>query len=107
MNTKPGEGRDRIYDTYVDCHFAEHQEVVANSVQLLRLQIVTTAEVLINALAQDKKILVFGNGGSSTQASHLAGELIGRFSKVPRRPLPAVALGADSGVVTCIANDFG
>ncbi len=73
----------------------------------MRLQIVTTAEVLINALAHDKKLVVFGNGGSSTQASHLAGELVGRFSKAPRRPLPAIALGADSGVVTCIGNDFG
>lgn len=107
MNGKPGENSDRIYTSLVDRHFAEHQEVVANGVQLLRPQIVTTADVMINALAQNKKLVVFGNGGSSTQASHLAGELVGRFSKAPRRPLPAIALGADSGVVTCIANDFG
>ena len=52
------------------------------------------------------KLLAFGNGGSATQASHLVEELIGRF-KETRRPLPAVSLVGDAGVVTCIANDFG
>jgi D-sedoheptulose 7-phosphate isomerase len=36
----------------------------------------------------------------------MAGELIGRF-KETRRPYAALALGADVGSVTCIANDFG
>jgi D-sedoheptulose 7-phosphate isomerase len=53
-----------------------------------------------------RKILCFGNGGSATQASHMAGELIGRF-KETRRPYAAIALGGDIGSVTCIANDFG
>lgn len=53
-----------------------------------------------------RKIICFGNGGSATQASHLAGELIGRF-KETRRPYAALALGSDAGTVTCIANDFG
>ena len=51
-------------------------------------------------------VFCFGNGGSATQASHMAGELIGRF-KETRRPYPAIALGGDVGSVTCIANDFG
>lgn len=53
-----------------------------------------------------RKVLCFGNGGSATQASHLAGELIGRY-KETRRPYAALALGGDVGSVTCIANDFG
>ena len=47
-----------------------------------------------------------GNGGSSTDAQHLAEELIGRY-RSNRRALPAVSLTADSSVLTCIANDFG
>lgn len=61
---------------------------------------------LVRAVLTGKKILCFGNGGSATQASHMAGELIGRF-KETRRPYAAIALGADMGAVTCIANDFG
>ncbi|MDQ6737427.1 MAG: SIS domain-containing protein [Gemmatimonadota bacterium] len=63
-------------------------------------------DALVAAVLGGKKILCFGNGGSATQASHMAGELIGRF-KETRRPYAAVALGGDVGSVTCIANDFG
>lgn len=63
-------------------------------------------DVIVNALRNGNKILCFGNGGSATQASHMAGELIGRY-KETRRPFPALALGGDTGSVTCIANDFG
>ncbi len=64
------------------------------------------ADAIISCLGRGGKIIAFGNGGSATQASHLVEELIGRF-KETRRPLPAISLVADSGVVTCIANDFG
>lgn len=63
-------------------------------------------DALVAAVLGGKKILCFGNGGSATQASHMAGELIGRF-KETRRPYAAIALGGDVGAVTCIANDFG
>ncbi|MCD6292426.1 MAG: SIS domain-containing protein [Deltaproteobacteria bacterium] len=58
-----------------------------------------------SALRQGKKILFFGNGGSATQAQHLAAELINRFL-LDRRPLAALALTSDSAVVTSIANDY-
>lgn len=51
-------------------------------------------------------LLTCGNGGSATDAQHLAEELIGRY-RGNRRALPAVALTADSSALTCIANDFG
>jgi D-sedoheptulose 7-phosphate isomerase len=46
-----------------------------------------------------------GNGGSASDAMHLAEELIARFQK-NRRALAAIAL-CDPTVVTCAANDFG
>ena len=36
----------------------------------------------------------------------MTGELLGRFRE-ERRPLPAIALTADSAAVTAIANDYG
>lgn len=50
-------------------------------------------------------IYAIGNGGSAAEASHLIGELIGKFRK-ERPPIKAVAL-TDPAVITCIANDFG
>jgi D-sedoheptulose 7-phosphate isomerase len=61
---------------------------------------------MVEALKNGNKIIVFGNGGSAAQASHLVGELLGRFSAT-RQPFPAIALASDSGTVTCIGNDFG
>ena len=87
-------------------HFSEHLKVIEASIAGLQAQSDAAAEALISCLGRGGKVLAFGNGGSATQASHLVEELIGRF-KDTRRPLPAVSLVSDSGVVTCIANDFG
>jgi D-sedoheptulose 7-phosphate isomerase len=94
-------------DELIAKHFAEHSAVVSASLQQLLPQILATASLITHTLSLGRKLIAFGNGGSATQASHLVGELVGRFSKAPRRPLPAIALGGDSGVVTCIGNDFG
>lgn len=90
----------------VQDYFAAHQKVVAESMEALAPGIAASADAIASALVAGRKVIVFGNGGSATQASHLVGELIGRF-KDNRRPLPAVALSCDPAAVTCIANDFG
>src|SRR5919202_5268031 len=86
-------------------HFAAHAEVVGRSAERLRERAEEVGRVLVESLRQGGKVIAFGNGGSATQASHLAGELLGRF-KMTRQPFPAVALAGDAGTVTCIANDF-
>ena len=51
------------------------------------------------------KFLPASNGGSATEAQHFVGELMGRY-KGDRPSLPAIALTADSTVLTCIGNDY-
>ena len=87
-------------------HFTEHRKVIDACIASLQPASDAAGEAIISSLARGGKILAFGNGGSATQASHLVEELIGRF-KETRRPLPAISLVGDAGVVTCIANDFG
>jgi len=87
-------------------HFNEHQKVIDACIASLQPASDAAAQALISCIGRGGKILAFGNGGSATQASHLVEELIGRF-KETRRPLPAVSLVGDAGVITCIANDFG
>lgn len=58
------------------------------------------------ALAADRQVLVFGNGGSAAEAQHFAAELSGRFAR-ERRALPAIALTTDSSVLTAVGNDYG
>ncbi|MEA2108362.1 MAG: SIS domain-containing protein [Pseudomonadota bacterium] len=57
------------------------------------------------ALEQGQTIFFFGNGGSASQAQHLAAELVNRFL-FNREPLAAIALTCDSSILTSIANDF-
>jgi D-sedoheptulose 7-phosphate isomerase len=52
------------------------------------------------------KLLLCGNGGSACDAMHIAGEFVGRFQR-KRRGLPALALSADSGILTALGNDYG
>jgi D-sedoheptulose 7-phosphate isomerase len=87
-------------------HFRAHVEVVAKSGVTLASSAAVAGGAIIDALGRGGKVICFGNGGSATQASHLAGELVGRF-RARRRPLPAVSLASDGATMTCIGNDFG
>lgn len=62
--------------------------------------------VVTDALAAGNKLLFFGNGGSASDAQHLAAEFVNRYKRV-RAPLPAIALTTDTSALTSIANDFG
>lgn len=68
-------------------------------------QIEAAAQSVVDALKQGNKILSCGNGGSATDAMHLAEECVGRY-RSNRRSLPAIALNADNSTLTCIANDW-
>jgi D-sedoheptulose 7-phosphate isomerase len=68
--------------------------------------IVLAAQMIRRALEAGNKVLVFGNGGSATDAQHFAAELVGRYVR-ERKGLAAIALTADSAILTSVSNDFG
>jgi D-sedoheptulose 7-phosphate isomerase len=63
------------------------------------------AEMISGAFAWGRKLLIFGNGGSSADAQHFAAEFVGRFS-VKRRALPAIALTTNQALLTAWSNDY-
>ena len=65
-----------------------------------------TGHLIVKALKNKNKILSCGNGGSASDALHLAEEFVGRY-KGERRSLPAISLCADVTAITCIGNDYG
>ena len=67
--------------------------------------IIEVVEEISKTLTRGKKIILFGNGGSSTDASHIAAEFVNRFL-LERPPLPAIALNTDMAVITSISNDY-
>ena len=61
-------------------------------------------DLVSETFAASRKLLVFGNGGSSADAQHFAAELVGRFV-AERRALPAIALTTNQAVLTAWSND--
>lgn len=84
---------------------AEHIELAGN-MHLLEHDIAFLAQECIETLNLKGKILICGNGGSASDAQHIAAELTGRFLK-ERKGLSAVALTTDTSAITAIGNDYG
>lgn len=67
--------------------------------------IATAAELLLETLRSDGKILSCGNGGSAGDAQHFSSEMLNRFER-DREGFAAMALTTDASTVTAIANDY-
>jgi D-sedoheptulose 7-phosphate isomerase len=98
MSADPNEILRDIFDTTINVH----QRFIGYGLD----RIVSAAGAITHAIADGKKVLAFGNGGSASDAEHLVAELVGRFEG-ERRALAGVALTADSSVMTAIGNDYG
>ena len=61
--------------------------------------------LIIEAIKNGNKVILFGNGGSAADAQHIAAELMGKF-QLKRRSYPAIALTDNSSTVTAVGNDF-
>jgi D-sedoheptulose 7-phosphate isomerase len=67
--------------------------------------VIDATQIINKCFKSGGKILIFGNGGSASDAQHIASEFISRFL-LERSALPAISLAADSSVLTSIANDY-
>ena len=57
-------------------------------------------------IGRKKKIIVAGNGGSSSDADHFVGELICTYKSRSRKSIPAISLSSNSAIITAWSNDF-
>lgn len=85
---------------------AEHVEVVERVSRELAPRIDELAGLVSSTLLDGGRLLICGNGGSAADAQHLAAEYVVRFA-TERGGLPAVALTADTSVLTAAANELG
>ncbi len=90
---------------YIRQLFIASIEAKQQAVQTLAEPIVRAADLVIDALLSDRKILSCGNGGSAADAQHFSSEMLNRFER-ERPGLPALALTTDSSTLTSIANDY-
>lgn len=84
--------------------FNNLQKVINDKGLTAEIEIVTTK--IIQAFKDGNKLLLCGNGGSASDAQHIAAELSGRFIK-ERKPLYAEALHVNSSYMTAVSNDYG
>ena len=63
------------------------------------------ADLLLTSLTSGHKLLACGNGGSASDATHLATEFLCRFRE-ERRPYPAISLTANGEFMTAVCNDY-
>jgi len=96
----PGQNIDKVKAIW-----NEHLEV-ARALPCLAPEVAKAAEMIRSSLEAGGKLLIAGNGGSAADAQHIAAELTGRFLR-ERKPLPALALHANSSALTAIGNDYG
>ena len=78
------------------------QRILADDMLVRHIE--TAAMMVSDALKSGGKILLCGNGGSASDALHIAGEIVGRFQK-ERKSYPAIALNADDATMTAIAEE--
>jgi D-sedoheptulose 7-phosphate isomerase len=89
---------DALFAETIRAHEASRTAAVGPILQVV--------DALLAAYGRRGKALIFGNGGSAADALHFAAELVGRFER-DRRGLAALALPADTSVLTAVANDYG
>lgn len=85
---------------------AQTGRALTELVSLLGDQLEPASKMCLDTLANGGRILVCGNGGSAAQAQHLVAELVVRF-ETDRRALNAIALTADTAILTACGNDYG
>lgn len=88
------------------------QQAIEDSIMTLRAlaalekPLDRAAQVVLRCLTSGHKLLVCGNGGSASDATHLATEFLCRFVE-DRRPYPAISLTANGEFMTAVCNDYG
>ena len=69
-------------------------------------EIILAVNQIVKSLKSHNKIIFCGNGGSASDAQHLAAEFIGRY-KDDRPALAAIAITTETSALTAIGNDYG
>lgn len=90
---------------YLQGTFNESLEIKKGFMSDHGADLLKAAELMGSTINNGGKILIFGNGGSASDAQHMAAEMVGRML-LERRPLAAIALTTDTSILTAVGNDY-
>lgn len=97
MNTK-----EKIKNLIEESIYTKQKMLSPENISVLE----SISEKIVLCYKNGKKLVVFGNGGSASDAQHFTTEIVARFEK-NRKALPALALTTNTSMLTAIGNDFG
>src|ERR1022692_4149631 len=83
----------------------EESVATLRSLSALEEPLDRAARLILRCLTSGHKLLVCGNGGSASDATHLATEFLCRYRE-DRRPYPAITLTANGEYFTAVCNDY-
>jgi len=93
-------------ELFYDAEFVEHRAVAEATHRALKVEFTKLLAQAVATIRGGGKIMFFGNGGSASDAQHLATEFTVRYVK-NRPALAALALTTDASALTAIPNDIG
>ena len=96
--------KNKVKRTFEDSISVKEQILADKSYEVL----LEAGDVISNSISNAGKLLLCGNGGSATDAQHLAAEFLIRLtSDVNRESIPALSLAQDTSTLTACINDYG
>lgn len=93
-----------IFKSHVSSSIEAKQELLNDTGLLAILE--TAAKQICHSIKNGGALHLCGNGGSASDAQHIAAELSGRY-KIERPAINAEALHVNGSALTAIANDYG
>ena len=94
--------RKKIKDDIIDNIDLKKKIIKKNIDEIIKVQ-----EICISSLRSGGKLIFCGNGGSASDANHLATELLVRLRpNINRKPIPAISLNLDTTSLTACGNDY-
>ncbi|MFA6362440.1 SIS domain-containing protein [Methanoregula sp.] len=90
----------------INQYIQQHQEMIrkVSEDEVLKNKILKVSDLLVHAYKNNKRLYIFGCGGSAADAQHIAAEFINKIN-FPRQSLPAIALTTDTSILTAVGND--
>ena len=92
----------KIFENSLSENIDIHQKLID-----LLPEVSLAIKIIFKKLKMGGKLLLCGNGGSASDAQHLAAEYLVRLRpQVDRKPLPALTLAQDTSTITACGNDY-
>ena len=91
--------------------FRDNLKMLTDSVNTIEEKHIEPAlrciEMTREAIVSGGKIILCGNGGSSSNAAHIANDFVGHMNNWERKGYPAICLTDNIATLTALTNDYG